>query len=237
MPVELSVDRAVSLAQRISALWRLKVVLTLGVNILFWGPYLILSRHAWRPVSMLPLTWLDRSIEFRPFPWAWVYESIFILTGTIPWLIASRDHLRRYVTGFALLAGVSFACFVLFPVASPRPQNLEGSGFLLFITHIDGPYNAFPSLHAGCLAYTLLLARRLFGREWHPLVYVCLALWGAFILYATIATRQHYALDLLAGGVLGWVADLVAWRGSHNPFIASTSTLRKRAVASNRGCI
>jgi membrane-associated phospholipid phosphatase len=237
MPAESSADPVTPLAQRIRTDWRLKLLLTIAVNILFWGPYLFLSRHAFRPVSTLPLTWIDRWIQFRPSPWAWVYESIFLLTGPIPWLIASRDQLRRYIKGFTLLASISFAGFILFPVASPRPGNAVGSEFLLFITSIDGPLNAFPSLHAGCLIYTLLLARRIFGRQWPPLVYLGLSVWGTLILYATIATRQHYALDLLAGGAVGLFADRLVWRGSRNACVAADSTRRKSPVESQRGCI
>ena len=166
---------------------------------------------------------------------AWIYESNFLIAGAIPWLMTSRAQLRRYATGFALLSGLSFVIFALFPVASPRPANLEENATLIFITRVDGPLNAFPSLHAGCLVYTIALARRLFGRQLHPGVWAILWVWAMLILFATLATKQHYALDLLAGGLIGWAADWFAWRNSVRGAIASASTRRKSSVASHAG--
>jgi membrane-associated phospholipid phosphatase len=165
-----------------------------------------------------------------------VYESIFLLTGVAPWLIISRGELRRYAFGFALLSAVSFILFALFPVASPRPPHLESTTFLIFITRVDGPLNAFPSLHAGCLIYNLALVRHLFGRQLSPWVGIALFIWAGLILFATLATKQHYALDLLAGGLLGWAADQIAWRGSDAGDKASTKIRRKSAVTSQSGC-
>src|SRR5262245_30668558 len=152
---------ALSVKRRLTALWREKLLLTGAFNILFWTGYLLLSRHAFLPVRVLPMTWLDNWAGFRGHLWSVIYESNFLI-GLVPWFIVSREVLRRYVIGFALLSAVSFVIFVLFPVASPRPANLNDGGmFLIFITRVDGPLNAFPSLHAGTLVYTLALGRRM----------------------------------------------------------------------------
>jgi membrane-associated phospholipid phosphatase len=221
--------------RRLTTLWRAKLGLTAVFNILFWGFYLFLSRHALLPVHTLPMTRLDRWAGFQPHLWAWVYESNFLLVGVVPWLIDSRVELRRYATGFAFLAAVSFVGFALFPVASPRPTNLEASPFLIFITRVDGPLNAFPSLHAGSLIYTLAWARRLCGGRLKPWVAALLIGWAALILFATLATKQHYALDLLAGGLIGWAADWFVWRNPISGDIASTKTRRNSGVASHVG--
>lgn len=219
------------LIQRFQSLWRVKLRLTVIVNLCFWTLYLFLSRHALVQIHTLPLTRLDRWAGFRP-DWAWVYESIFVLTGVIPWMICKRTDMRRYIIGFTLLSAVSFAVFALFPVAAPRPANLEGNHFLSFITRIDGPLNAFPSLHGACLVYTLLLAHRLFGRKLHPIIWVVFLVWATLILYATLATKQHYAADLLAGGILGWSADWLAWRNSEAEDSTVASTARNTGATS-----
>lgn len=230
-----SVECGVRWWQRIRALWPAKLGLTVILNVWFWGIYLFLSRHPLFPIHILPMTCLDQWAGFQPDPWAWIYESNFLIAGAIPWLMTSRAQLRRYATGFALLSGLSFVIFALFPVASPRPANLEENATLIFITRVDGPLNAFPSLHAGCLVYTIALARRLLGRQLHPGVWAILWVWAMLILFATLATKQHYALDLLAGGLIGWAADWFAWRNSVRGAIASASTRRKSSVASHAG--
>jgi membrane-associated phospholipid phosphatase len=235
MPGALSVEFRLQCWRRLTTLWQEKLQLTAVLNVLFWGFYLFLSRHAFLPIHTLPMTWLDRWAGFQPHPWAWVYESNFLLVGVVPWLIVSQVELRRYAAGFALLAVVSFVVFALFPVASPRPANLEASPFLIFITHVDGPLNAFPSLHAGSLIYALAWARRLCGASLNPWMAALLLAWAALILFATLATKQHYALDLLAGGLIGWAADWFAWRGPVSGDMASVKTRRKSGVASQAG--
>src|SRR6185369_16616971 len=183
----------------------------------------------------LPMTWMDRWAGFQPHPWAWIYESNFLLAGIAPWLVTSRRDLRCYATGFVLLSAASFLIFSLFPVASPRPANLEPGPLLVFITRVDGPLNAFPSLHAGTLVYTLCLARRLFGQRMNPTIATLLLVWAGLILFATLATKQHYAVDLLAGGLMGWAADGFAWRKAAFGDIASRTTRRKSGVASQAG--
>jgi len=181
------------------------------------------------------MTWLDTWAGYHPNPWAWIYESIFLLTGISPWLIVSREQLRRYLVGFALLSAASFVVFAVFPVASPRPTDTKLSTFLIFITRVDGPLNAFPSLHAGCLIYALALIRHLFGPRLKPIVAILLLLWAGLILFGTLATKQHYAVDLLAGGLLGWAADWVAWRTSIYFDSASMNVRRSNEPASQTG--
>lgn len=224
MPVASSVDPGAGLWRRITAFWPAKLCLTAILGVCFWVCYLFLSWHALVRIHSLPITPLDSWAGFQPTPWAWVYESNFFLTGFIPWLIISRIELRRYVIGFALLSILSFLIFALFPVAAPRPVNLEENTALIFITHVDGPLNAFPSLHAASLVYTIALARRLFGRQLKLSVLAGLLIWASLILFATLATKQHYAVDLVAGGLIGWLADWFAWHKADPEAMASAKT-------------
>ena len=235
MPGESFADPGFQVWRRIAALWPMKLGVTAVVNVFFWSFYFFLSRHPLLPVHALPMTRLDTWAGFRPSPWAWVYASSFLFTGITPWLIVSREDLRRYILGFALLSTMSFALFALFPVASPRPADLEANTFLILITRVDGPLNAFPSLHAGCLVYTLALVRHLFGPRLNPPVATVLLIWAGLILFGTLATKQHYTLDLLAGGLLGWVADWVAWRQLVRSDKASMNVRRKSEEASQAG--
>jgi len=230
-----SAETDFSVIGRFQAIWQLKLAATLAVSVIFWTVYLYLSRHAFFPLHALPMTKVDNWAGYHPRPWSWIYESVFVLTGIIPWLIVTRDQLRNYLSGFALLALTSFAVFVFFPVASPRPIHAESTPFLVFITHVDGPLNAFPSLHAGCLIYNLALAHRLFENSIRPLVKTGLWLWALMILFATLATKQHYALDLLAGALLGLLADRLAWASSTAKLSAADNTRRNKAATSQAG--
>jgi membrane-associated phospholipid phosphatase len=235
MPAESSADSERAWVARIAALWREKLCLTVALNIVFWSAYFFLSRHAWFPTHLLPMTWLDNWAGFRPNPWVWIYESNFLLVPAIPWLIATGEELQRCIAGFILLAAVSFAIFVVFPVASPRPTDLGTNPFMLFIAQADGPLNAFPSLHASTLIYTIALAKRLFGRSLSPIVFAALILWAGLILFGTLATKQHYAIDLLAGGLIGLAADWAVWKNGSRGESAVAKTRRSNDVASQAG--
>ena len=210
-------------------------MLTLGINLLFWSGYSVLGHAAVFPLWQPPMMWIDLAIPYRPEPWGWIYLSQFLFTGTLPWLIESRDGLRRYVFGLILIVAVSFLIFFLWPSASPRGSLTAQSGSMSLILGYDGKYNAFPSLHAAFLVYMAALAFRMFDKlRTFGFVLFCI-IWGLGILYSTIATRQHYAIDLVAGGVLGALADWWAWRGI-SAEIAAMTMERSSRFTSHDGC-
>ena len=134
----------------------------------------------------------------------------------VAWLADSSDSLRRYARGFLALAAAGFAVFVAYPVAGPRPEVASPPALYGLLVRYDSPLNSFPSLHVALAAYSLLFAQRLLAgagvvaRRW---VWPG-AVWTAAIAYSTLATKQHYAVDLPAGLMLA----LVAHRWAFGPF-------------------
>jgi membrane-associated phospholipid phosphatase len=120
----------------------------------------------------------------------------------------------------------SFLVFLFFPVALPRGAEVSSDPFMQWIIRHDGRFNCFPSLHAAFLAYSSGLAWRMFGKAWSGWVIGLVGVWGGLILYSTLATKQHYAWDLVAGLVLGWIACVVAWRGAPENSIEITARMR-----------
>jgi membrane-associated phospholipid phosphatase len=221
--------------RRLRAVWRLKLLLTVLINLLFWTGYSFLARHAYFPLWTPPLTWLDRVIPFQPEPWAWIYLSQFVVASVLPWLIDGTPVLRRYAIGVGAMSVVCFALFLFFPVASPRMPGADFTGAMKLIATYDGAMNAFPSLHAAFLAYLSMLTWRMFCGRLSPLVIAGGLGWGAAILYATIATRQHYVVDLIAGVAVGLLADWMAWRWV--PGVSAAMTMsRSKGVAFQDGC-
>jgi membrane-associated phospholipid phosphatase len=69
---------------------------------------------------------------------------------------------------------------------------------------VDAPGNALPSLHVATALFTALWIQRLLREIGAPADLRHLNwLWLALIVYSTLATKQHLALDVLAGGALG----------------------------------
>lgn len=204
--------------RRFGTLVREKLFLSLVLSTGFWLAYGVLSRVPPGPVRTVPRTPLDSWTPSGTAGWGWIYLSPFLLSGLLPWLIDRRDHLRAYVRCFLALSLPAFVCFALFPVASPRGTLDPGAVPVSWVRWADGPYNAFPSLHAGFLVLLGGLAARMvaFSRRSLPLRVGLGALylaWSAAVLAATLATGQHWVLDLVAGLALGFAAHGWAWRG------------------------
>ena len=203
---------AARLPGRITACWRFKAVLAFVLSTGFTVAYLLIGHHPLCPVHTLPLTWLDRAAGFHPMGWVWVYQSVYLPMNLIPWLAERADDLRRYVRGFVLLSLASFAVFVFFPTRAPKPIVTEPQGMYWLLQVYDAPNNALPSLHVGLLVYTLAFGRRILKDEMpQGLGAVCVA-WALLVAYSTLATKEHYAVDLPAGAALGIAAHWWAWR-------------------------
>jgi hypothetical protein len=189
-------------------------------SFLFGGtaPTVLLQDRLWHGAS--DLRWYDYA------SWA-VYVSYFVATyflAGLLWFFA-RARFRRYVACVALLAGVAFVTFALFPAAPPwlasRTGELEYttrligpvSGHIPFLSfsfeglfergsEYANPVAAVPSLHA---AYTLLFTLFL----WRPAPRWARPLLAAYPLamaFALVYTAEHYLVDIL----LGWAYTLVA---------------------------
>ena len=132
------------------------------------------------------------------------------LCGLVPLsvLLADREPpLRLFARGLTLLCLCCFAGFLLVPAAGPRPsaEMIEGlGGAYPWLISVDSPRNAFPSLHAGLTVFCMSFALRVSGTRTPGRIGGFV--WGAAILYGTLATKQHFALDIIAGGLVGALA-------------------------------
>lgn len=219
----------------LQACWRFKLLLTLLLNLFFWAGYAYLSHHALFTVRTPPLTWVDEVVPFQPVGWSAIYLSEFVFTALVPWLISNHRTLLRYAAGLLIMSGVCFLFFLFLPVASPRPLDFAGGELHAFILKWDGRYNAFPSLHAGFLTYTLALAWRMFRQKIGRWAWLVALTWATLVMISTIATRQHYFVDLVVGAIIGSMADGLAWRGSNVGNNEARITLRKNGATSQEG--
>jgi hypothetical protein len=194
-----------------------KLAVLLGLSVGICVPYFGLQRlHAF-PLRTLPATAIDRAIAFDP-AWIWAYLSIAVLVPIAPLLAVRGDDLLRYAKGLALLCLPCFAAYVLFPVDGPRPHAAPLDGAYALIISVDRAANSLPSLHAGLAVYSLLFGYRVahgaLGRRGRVALALGGSAWGALILYSTLATKQHWALDLPLGVLLAWSAHARVWRAA-----------------------
>jgi PAP2 superfamily len=182
----------------------------------------------------VPTVWLqeqlwDGSSQLHWYDFAsWaVYVSYFLATYLLAGLLwfFARDRFRRYVACVALLAGMAFLTFALFPAAPPWLASREGvldptdrligpiTGHIPFLSlsfeglyergsEYANPVAAVPSLHA---AYTLLIT--IFLWHWAPRwTRPLLVLYPLAMAFALVYTAEHYVFDIL----LGWAYTVIA---------------------------
>ncbi|HEY8751907.1 MAG TPA: phosphatase PAP2 family protein [Tepidisphaeraceae bacterium] len=189
--------------------WRLKLVLATVLVAAYCSGYLLIERHLWREPVRFNLSPIDRWIAFST-GWVWVYQSIYLLV-LFPFLATLRDDLKRYGIGFVLMTAAAFGWFVLFPVLGPRVPVAKPSGMYGLLIGVDLPFNTFPSLHMAVATYSACVAIRVTDGSLNRIFKIVFPLWILLIGYSALATKQHYAIDLPAGVLLGWIAQYAAW--------------------------
>ena len=185
----------------------LKVVGTTVFLTLFFIAYFWLLNHPMFPVTVIPLTFLDRWIGFEPWSLA-LYASLWVY-ATLP--LALQDDRRRIISYGWAVTGLSLAGMLVFffwPTATPKP-DIDWALYpsFSFLKTVDQVRNACPSLHAAFAIFSgLWLERQLRRMGAPPTVRMINGFWCLGILYSTLATRQHVAIDLAAGVAFGIAA-------------------------------
>jgi hypothetical protein len=179
----------------------------------FFLAYRHLLNYPVFPVTEMPLTALDHVIGFYP-PALLLYVSLWLYVSIPPALLRSRGELIEYAYAIGGLCLVGLACFFLWPTAVPLPGFDRGRypGFGI-LQGMDAAGNACPSLHVAAGLFSAIWLEVLLremragwvmrGANW------C---WGLGIVYSAMATKQHVAIDVLAGAILGVAGAVLSVR-------------------------
>ena len=198
------------LAQQLKAEWRMKLGLGALLFVVMCSGYFLVGHVPFRSVTALSPTPIDRAIPFS-VKWSAMYISLYLLLP-FAWLIPTRPMLWRYGGGMVVMYAVACTTFLVVPITGPRPPIAPASALYALIIYLDNPLNCLPSLHVSLVVYTVLfVASALSGRLRWPIV-TLLSIWSLLIVYATLATKQHYFADVVTGALLGWVSFVVAMR-------------------------
>lgn len=204
--------------------WLKSIGTTVFMTVFFIAYFAVLN-HPVRPVTLMPVLAIDHWIGVQPWTLAW-YVSLWLYVPGVPALLRDRGELIAFGWAAGALAVAGLTVFVAWPSAVP-PLAVDWSCFAGFgeLKELDATGNACPSLHVAfavfaALAADFLLRRRRAAKRWR----VVNALWALGIVYSTMATKQHVALDAIAGTGFG-VAAMALWEG-----------LRRRGAAQALTC-
>jgi hypothetical protein len=195
--------------------WQLKAWLSVIMSAGFWTAYLCAQRFPLGMPRPAPSLALDAMIPFLPGTVV-LYESLWVLQAIAPWLMQDRRELLIYCRTLGIMMIVALTIFILWPTASPRPADTASANALYrALIRVDLDLNAFPSLHAAFTVYSALGCRSLFRRMRAPPAALALVwAWMAGILAATLLTKQHTILDVVAGVALGSAFHALYLRGA-----------------------
>ena len=199
----------VILAARLRRHLKLKVMIVISLLIALFGPFLIIERWPLFPVTIYPEIWLDRAIPFMPIA-AWPYLSLWLYIALAGLMLVKRKDLWRccwIMAGMGLIANI---VFLIYPTAVPaRPAVLVQP--YAFIVANDETGNACPSLHVAFTLFATILMHDWLSRfRRHVVLRTVAWAWALIIILSTIAIRQHLAIDVAWGAVLG-LAGAIAW--------------------------
>ncbi|MEO7886795.1 MAG: phosphatase PAP2 family protein [Polaromonas sp.] len=187
----------------------LKGIGTMAFIAVFFGAYFYLLKHPAFPIVVMPLTWPDRLIGFEPLALP-VYLSLWVYVSLPPLFFSDRSELLRYGGAIALTCLAGLLVFYFWPTATP-PADIDWVKYpeMLFLKNMDTAGNACPSLHVATAVFSGIWLHYLLIRFTVPSWLLTVnAIWCFGIAYSTLATRQHVAVDVFAGILLG---GLAAW--------------------------
>lgn len=184
--------------------------ITIFISLFFIAYFYVLNNPAY-PTTVIPLTYLDQLIEFQPLALP-VYLSLWVYIAIPPVLIIERQELYTFTLSIVLMSIVGLSVFYFWPTTIPA-SNIDWALYpsISFLKSVDATGNACPSMHVATAFFAGVWAdylyRRIKAPYWLRLINI---LWGVGIIYATIATRQHVAFDILGGILLASLAILLA---------------------------
>lgn len=195
----------------------------------FFAAYFYVLKHPAYPVTVMPATWLDRLIGFEPMALP-LYVSLWVYVSLPPAFLSSRRELYLYGLAMAGTCLTGLVIFYFWPTTVPV-SDIDWSLYpgVVFLKNMDAAGNACPSLHVATAVFSGLwlhhLLRRFGAPPWARLLN---ALWCIGIVYSTVATRQHVAVDMWAGLLLGTATaglsllHVVRTRADHHrPYLAA----------------
>ncbi len=198
---------------RLKALAGLKLAALALFGVAFFAGYFLLLKFPVFPVTLMPVTAIDRWIAFRPGALL-LYVSLWIYVPLVPGLMIERREIVAFYRTAGVLCLLGFAVFFFWPTAvSSLDVDWRIHPGFSHLKTVDGTGNACPSLHVAFAVFcALLLHRRLRQMGDRGLARSLSWIWCAGIVYSTLATKQHVALDVLGGAALGLAGAALAPR-------------------------
>lgn len=173
--------------------------------------YLLANHYPLGPVQRLPLSRLDLAVPF--WPWTvFIYLSDYLLLFVAFQCCRTRASADRFLLTEFFVIALATLTHWSYPVGFPRdlfplPGELADAPrrAMVLLRTFDAETSCLPSLHVAAAVLAPLLIRKD-----EPRAFPWLFAWALLVALSTMTTKQHYLLDVLAGGALAGAAALLA---------------------------
>ena len=153
------------------------------------------------------------------FSFIYIYGYVFLLVFPLIayFALSNTRPLRELLAAYALNYAIGIVLYTLIIAYGPRNVMPELVDALLYDTYpryqhltrqVNRNTNVFPSLHTSLAATVSFLAYR--TRDVYPRWAVVAIFLGICVAISTMYLGIHWAIDVLAGIVLGWVSVALA---------------------------
>jgi membrane-associated phospholipid phosphatase len=203
-------------SQIATAIFRHVYLKSIGTTLfiaLFFGAYFYLLKYPAYPATVMPIILLDRLVDFQPLALP-MYLTLWVYVSLPPALLATRRELYGYGLVMAATCLAALIVFYFWPTIVPA-ADIDWTQFpnMAFLKNVDTSGNACPSLHVATAFLSGIWLHHLLRRMGAPLwILLFNVAWGSAIVYSTMATRQHVAVDVLAGLALGGLSAYFSLR-------------------------
>ncbi len=170
----------------------------------FFSAYFFVQHHPAYPPMMMPRTTLDLLIPFQPAALL-AYVSLWVYVGVGPALQRTLREFVVYGLWLSALCLGGLAIFYFLPTQVPAPilSATQFPGFDM-LRRVDQTGNACPSMHVAVAIFTAVRVDATLRSIRVPRYVRAVNIsWFVVIAYSTLAIKQHVALDVVGGAVLG----------------------------------
>lgn len=197
--------------------WLTKTLTAIGIFLFFEFGYIWASKNHLASDIIDGSFAIDHMIPLIPeFIVPYMLGYLFVLTPIF--LFTQRHDYYRGVFVFILTLSIAFILFKLFPVLMSKTYATGSDAFsklTYFQQKNDTSFNNCPSLHVTLNLYCWGLLLIKFGRKMLWLAWV-----PAAIIASTLFVKQHLAIDVIGGILLGACSSYLFYRLQDYPLFS-----------------
>lgn len=182
------------------------------IAITFVGLYVTSNRWLFSTALLVPETIIDQWIPLQ-VNWVWIYFLTYPYVVLPVFILNTNLSRKNFVISFLTITSLSAFIFFIFPTHFHRELYTLGHGWadqaLALLRFLDTPVNCVPSLH---ISASYLATSALFFRYRHFFIRLGLSIVFLLICMSTMATKQHFFLDVFSGGLMGLLGSWLFYR-------------------------